>query len=590
MNFSALSELDERQREAASTLRGPVAVLAGAGTGKTRVITHRIAHGVDTGAYTPSRVMALTFTAKAAGEMRGRLRALGVVGVSARTFHASALAQLNYFWPTLAGDTAPNIIDNKVRMLAHAADGIGMNLDTPTLRDVASGIEWRKVKMRSIDEYAKDHPNGIGRLSIERVIDLQRSYEKLKDERRQLDFEDVLLACAGMLEAEPHVARSVREQYRHFTVDEFQDVSPLQNRLLELWLGDRRDLCVVGDASQTIYSFAGADARYLLEFEKTHEGAKVVRLETNYRSDAAVLAVANALMRGRPGALHLSAVDAPGAPAHDAKVVLPTVTAFQDEVAEAHEVATRIRAQIAAGVDPRAIAVLYRSHAQSVEVAAALAKSALASSVLGGKRFFDLPEVRQAVLSLRGASVAPMQHGFVDSVRDVMRSLGLTNDPPEAGGALRDAWEARASLLRLAEEAPEGTTLRTFTDELMARAKSNDEPGMKTVTLATLHAAKGLEWDHVHLIGFAEGLLPISYATTFETIDEERRLAYVGITRAARTLALSWARGSRDRQPSRFLREIGSGIVREVGASARHAGANRREPKRTASGPLSPPR
>ncbi len=307
MSSDVLDGLDENQREAATALRGPVVVLAGAGTGKTRVITHRIAHGVDTGAYSPGRVMAVTFTTKAAGEMRGRLRAMGVAGVAARTFHAAALAQLNFFWPTLAGDSAPGIIDNKVRLLAHAADSIGLSPDTATLRDVASEIEWRKVSMLSVDGYVAARPNGVGRLGVDRVVALQHAYEKLKDERRQLDFEDVLLACAGMLEAEPQVAKAVREQYRHFTVDEFQDVSPLQNRLLELWLGDRRDICVVGDASQTIYSFAGADASFLLEFPTRFEGARVVRLETNYRSDAPVLAVANELMRGRPGALHLTA-------------------------------------------------------------------------------------------------------------------------------------------------------------------------------------------------------------------------------------------------------------------------------------------
>ena len=253
MSADPLSGLDEHQLEAARALRGPVCVLAGAGTGKTRVITRRIAHGVDTGAYSPQRVMAVTFTAKAAGDMRGRLRALGVTGVSARTFHAAALAQVNFFWPTLAGDQAPTIIDNKVRMLAHAADGVGLAPDTATLRDVAGEIEWRKVTMRSIEQYAAVRPGGIGRLSVDQVVALQHAYEKLKDERRQMDFEDVLLTCAGMIEAEPRVAAAVREQYRHFTVDEYQDVSPLQNRLLELWLGDRRDLCVVGDASQTIY-------------------------------------------------------------------------------------------------------------------------------------------------------------------------------------------------------------------------------------------------------------------------------------------------------------------------------------------------
>jgi DNA helicase-2/ATP-dependent DNA helicase PcrA len=582
VSSEALSGLDEHQLEAVRALRGPVCVLAGAGTGKTRVITRRIAHGVDTGAYSPQRVMAVTFTAKAAGEMRGRLRALGVSGVSARTFHAAALSQVNYFWPTLAGDQAPSIIDNKVRMLAHAADGVGLAPDTATLRDVASQIEWRKVTMRSIEEYAAARPDGVGRLGVEQVVDLQRAYEKLKDERRQMDFEDVLLTCAGMIEAEPRVAAAVHEQYRHFTVDEFQDVSPLQNRLLELWLGDRRDLCVVGDASQTIYSFTGADARYLLEFERTHEDARVVRLERNYRSTSAVLSVANDLMRGRAGALELVA-------AHEGDAPAPLVRAYDDDEAEAAGVAAQVRAAIAGGADPEDIAILYRSHAQSAVVLNALASVGVAATVLGGRKFFDLPEVRQALMALRAASVAPMETGFLATVRDVLRGVGLTDEPPQAGGALRDGWEARAAILRLAEEAPAETDLRSFTDDLQARARDQHEPAIRTVTLSTLHAAKGLEWDHVFLIGVSEGLLPISYATTFEAVDEERRLAYVGVTRAARALSLSWARGRgrSDREPSRFLREIGSGSLRSADGLPRPAGSSRRAGAATAKGPRS---
>lgn len=568
--MSALDALDDRQREAASVLRGPVAVLAGAGTGKTRVITHRIAHGVDTGAYSPSRVMAVTFTAKAAGELRGRLRALGVDGVSARTFHSAALAQLNFFWPTLAGDTAPTIIDNKVRLLGQAADAMRLRPSTATLRDLASEIEWRKVSMLSIDQYA-----ALGRplngMTLEQFIELQRGYEALKDDRRQLDFEDVLLACAGMLEAESRVAKAVHEQYRHFTVDEFQDVSPLQNRLLELWLGDRQDLCVVGDASQTIYSFAGAQQRYLLEFERRFPDATVVRLERNYRSHPPILAAANALMRGRPGALDLTAVEDDAADA----AVAPTLTAFDTETEEAEGVAASIAARIASGVSPADIAVLYRAHSQSGVLQQALAAAGVATSVLGGTRFFDMPEVRQAVLALRGAAVAPNELGFLPTVRDVLRGLGLTDEPPAAGGAQRDGWEARRAILRLAEEAPATTTLREFADALMARAKDQHEPAMRTVTLSTLHAAKGLEWPHVYLVGWAEGALPISYATGFEQIDEERRLAYVGLTRAARTLSMTWSRsaGRGERAPSRFLAEIGTttrgtGILREVPPSA----------------------
>lgn len=570
--MSALDALDERQREAASVLRGPVAVLAGAGTGKTRVITHRIAHGVDTGAYSPSRVMAVTFTAKAAGELRGRLRALGIEGVAARTFHAAALAQLNFFWPTLAGSPAPRIIDNKVRVLGQAAEQLRLRLDTATLRDIASEIEWRKVAMLSIEQHAA-LGKSIGRVNTEQLAELQRSYEVLKDDRRQLDFEDVLLACAGMLEAEPRVAASVHEQYRHFTVDEFQDVSPLQNRLLELWLGERRDICVVGDASQTIYSFAGAEQKYLLEFGRRYPDATVVRLETNYRSQPPILAAANALMKGRPGALELIAArEAPTAEP-------PTVVAYESETEEAAGIAASISARIRSGAAPSEIAVLYRAHAQSAAIQQALAQAGIAASVLGGTRFFDMPEVRQAVLALRGASVAPTERGFLPNVRRVLREMGLTDDPPAAGGAQRDGWEARRAILRLAEEAPDDTTLRSFSDTLMARAKDQHEPTMQMVTLSTLHAAKGLEWPHVLLAGCAEGALPISYATGFDAIDEERRLAYVGITRAARTLELSWSRtaGRGERRPSRFLEEIGTsargtGILRETTPRATRAG------------------
>ncbi|MEI3849439.1 MULTISPECIES: ATP-dependent helicase [Microbacterium] len=569
--MSALDGLDERQREAASVLRGPVAVLAGAGTGKTRVITHRIAHGVETGAYTPSRVMAVTFTAKAAGELRGRLRALGVEGVAARTFHAAALSQLNYFWPSLAGAPAPGIIDNKVRLLAQAADTLRIRPDTATLRDVASEIEWRKVSMLSIDEAAAQG-RSVGRLDATALAELSRAYEALKDERRRLDFEDVLLACAGMLEAEPRVAAAVHEQYRHFTVDEYQDVSPLQNRLLELWLGDRRDLCVVGDASQTIYSFAGADQRFLLEFERRHPDAVVVRLETNYRSDGPVLSAANALMHGRPGALELVAARA--TPTAEP----PTVTAFDSDAEEAAAIAAAIGARVAQGEPAEDIAVLYRAHSQSAPLLQALAAEGIAATVLGGRRFFDMPEVRQAVLALRGAAVAPTEHGFLPAVRDVLRSLGFRDDPPEAGGALREVWEARRALLQLAEDAPPGETLRSFSDALLARAKDQHEPTLRTVTLSTLHAAKGLEWPHVYLAGWSEGLLPISYATGFDAIDEERRLAYVGITRAARTLAVTWSRssGRAERRPSRFLAEIGTGTLRETAPSVMRGGRRRR--------------
>jgi DNA helicase-2/ATP-dependent DNA helicase PcrA len=554
-----LAGLDVQQRVAAEALFGPVCVLAGAGTGKTRAITHRIAYGVATGAFTPNRVMALTFTNRAAAELRGRLRQLGAGGVSARTFHAAALAQLNYFWPQVVGGQLPSVLDGKGRVLGHAVEKLGLRVDTATLRDVAAEIEWRKVSGLGLDEYAAALASRPlpGALTVEKLVDLHSTYEELKDERKQIDFEDVLLVCAGMIETEPSVAMQVREQYRYFVVDEYQDVSPLQHQLLALWLGTRRDLCVVGDASQTIYSFAGARSEYLLEFEREHPGSTVVRLEQNYRSAPPVIDTANRLMRGRSGALTLHAV-------HEARPgdEVPPPEAFEDDRAEARAVAERIARELAAGAKPESIAVLYRVNVQAAALEQALGDLGISYQLRGSKRFFDLPEVRQAVMTLRAASVAATSEPLFKSVSDVLRTLGWSVRPPEGRGAVRERWESLNAIMGLVDELPEGATFRRFTDELLARQAGQHEPTLSAVTLATLHAAKGLEWDSVYLIGLSEGLVPISYATTFEQVDEERRLLYVGITRARHRLRLSWAqRGNQpgrpiSRQPSRFLAEL----------------------------------
>ncbi|GIT79526.1 hypothetical protein LLS1_11950 [Leifsonia sp. LS1] len=559
-----LAGLDAQQRVAAEALFGPVCILAGAGTGKTRAITHRIAYGVASGAFTPNRVMALTFTNRAAAELRGRLRQLGAGGVAARTFHAAALAQLNYFWPQVVGGQLPSVLDGKGRVLGHAAEKLSLRVDTATLRDIAAEIEWRKVSSLTLDQYADALASRPlpGTLTADQLLDLHRTYEELKDERKQIDFEDVLLVCAGMIEVEPSVAMQVREQYRFFVVDEYQDVSPLQHQLLGLWLGDRRDLCVVGDASQTIYSFAGARSEYLLGFEREHPGATVVRLEQNYRSTPGVIETANRLMRGRSGALTLHAAAAQrgrdGAPTGD---VAPPA-AFDDDRAEARAVAEGIAAEIAAGARPESIAVLYRVNVQAALLEQALGDLGISYQIRGSKRFFDLPEVRQAIMTLRAASVAATDEPVFKSVSDVLRTLGWSVQPPSGRGAVRERWESLNAIMGLVDEMPAGTTFRRFTDELLARQAGQHEPTLAAVTLATLHAAKGLEWESVYLIGLSEGLVPISYATGFEQIDEERRLLYVGITRARRRLRLSWShRGSQPgrpvvRQPSRFLAEL----------------------------------
>lgn len=576
-----LAALDEQQRTVAETLLGPVCVLAGAGTGKTRAITHRIAYGVATGSYDPSRVMALTFTTRAAAELAGRLRALGAEGVVARTFHSAALRQLHYFWPLVVGGSAPSILDGKARLLGQVAASMKIAVDTPALRDTAAEIEWRKVSRLSLSQYAHAAENRTmpARLDVNQMVELHRRYEQLKDERRQIDFEDVLLVTAGMLESEPRVAEQVREQYRFFVVDEYQDVSPLQHDLLTLWLGGRRELCVVGDASQTIYSFAGASSDYLVRFGSEYPEAALVRLEENYRSTTEIVGLANRLMRGRPGALTLRAAG------EDAeRGASPTVSRHADDATEAAALAQSIARRITDGTPPESIAVLYRINIQSITIEAALRRAGIPVQTRANSRFFDQPEVKQAIMLLRGASIALSgEEPLFKSVSDVLRGLGWQQDAPEGSGAERARWDSLTALLGLAEEAPAGTTLADFVRELQRRVQAQHEPTRAAVTLSTLHAAKGLEWDVVHIVGLSEGLVPISFAKGLEAIDEERRLFYVGVTRARRVLELSWAQrpvaARAERTASRFLDEIrppgtaaGSGvIVQGAGLSQRAA-------------------
>ena len=551
-----LSGLDDEQRVAAEALLGPVCILAGAGTGKTRALTHRIANGVATGVYDPARVLALTFTTRAAGELRTRLRQLGAGGVSARTFHSAALAQLSYFWPQLVGGSLPRILDGKARMLAQAAEQLRIRVDTAILRDVAAEIEWRKISRLTLEDYGRAAasralPPGLG---VETMVALQQAYETIKDDRRQLDFEDVLLATAGMLDAEPWVAEQVRAQYRFFVVDEYQDVSPLQQELLDLWLGARTDLCVVGDASQTIYSFAGATSEYLLGFGAKYPEATVVRLETNHRSGTPILQLANRLMRSRAGALEL--VAAPSTPPAE-PVAAPI--AYDSDLDEARGIAAAVASEVQAGTRPERIAVLYRINSQAAQLESALAEAGVSTRLIGATRFFDLPYIKQAVLELGSVARTGSAIPLFQSVSDVLRNMGWTLQAPDGAGAVRERWEALNALVELADQAPAGTTLAAFVDDLQHRQAAQHEPTVSAVVLSTLHSAKGLEWDSVHIAGLSEGLLPISHAKGLAAIDEERRLLYVGITRARRTLSLSWSRQGlrgQSREPSRFLAEL----------------------------------
>ncbi|MCU1675537.1 MAG: UvrD/REP helicase [Frankiales bacterium] len=538
-----LSSLDDAQREAAVAVRGPVCILAGAGTGKTRTITHRIAYGVLSGAVNPDHVLAVTFTARAAGELRGRLRDLGAPSVAALTFHAAALKQVQHFWPQVVGGDAPQILPSKVPVIIEAARRSGVRAEGTVVRDLASEIEWAKARLVDPTSYAaaaveaKRQPP----VALDKVAAIYAAYEKSKGERHVVDFEDLLVIAAGFIEDAPRVTTAVHDRYRHFTVDEYQDVSPLQQRLLDAWVGGRHDLCVVGDPNQTIYTFAGARASYLLEFGATHVGARTVELARSYRSTTEVLALANRLNRG---GVRLEATAGAG-PA-------PVLRGYPDAAAEAAGVAASCASLVAAGTPAREIAVLYRTNGQAAEFERALAAAGVPYVVRGAERFFDRKEVRRALVTLRGAVVGgDTGDDLVSHVGHVLSSVGWRPEAPSGQGATREAWESLSAIVRLAEEFD--GDFDAFVADLQERASAQHAPPPAGVTLASLHAAKGLEWDAVFVCGLVDGYLPISFATTDEQIAEERRLLYVGVTRARRELSLTWY-GNRRR--SRFLDEV----------------------------------
>ncbi|WNM30108.1 ATP-dependent DNA helicase UvrD2 [Streptomyces sp. Li-HN-5-11] len=579
---AVLDGLDPEQREVATSLHGPVCVLAGAGTGKTRAITHRIAYGVRAGILQPSSVLAVTFTNRAAGEMRGRLRQLGAHGVQARTFHSAALRQLQYFWPKAVGGGMPRLVDRKVQLVADAAAACRVRLDRNELRDVTAEIEWSKVTQT----VPADYPLAAAKAGREaprdpaEVAQLYSVYEDLKRDRSVIDFEDVLLLTVGILQDRQDIAEQVRAQYQHFVVDEYQDVSPLQQRLLELWLGDRDSLCVVGDASQTIYSFTGATPDHLLDFRTRHPGATVVKLVRDYRSTPQVVHLANGLLsqaRGRAADHRLELVSqrAPGPE--------PAYTEYTDEPAEAEGAARRIQDLIASGVPASEIAILFRTNSQSETYEQALADVGVSYQLRGAERFFDRPEVRKASVALRGAARFGSNDSLLDDaddlpsqVRAVLSGEGWTAQPPAGSGAVRERWESLAALVNLAQDfaaARPGATLGDLVAELDERANAQHAPTVQGVTLASLHSAKGLEWDVVFLVGVAEGMIPITYARTDEQIEEERRLLYVGVTRAREQLHVSWSLsrspgGRPNRRPSRFLDGLRPGSAATAGRVA----------------------
>jgi DNA helicase-2/ATP-dependent DNA helicase PcrA len=537
-----LAALDPDQRAVALATRGPVCVIAGAGTGKTRAITHRIAYAAAIGTMDPQKVLALTFTAKAAGEMRARLRSLGVPTVAARTIHSAALKQLLYFWPSVFGGRTPDLMTTKTGFLTEAINRAGLSdsiraTNRELMRDIASEIEWAKVSQVAPSDYVDEISKRMQKPRVlpEQMVQIYTAYESVKKQELAIDFEDVLLLCAAMLEEEREVRERVQDQYRYFTIDEYQDVSPVQQRLINAWLGKRNDICVVGDPAQTIYSFAGATPVFLNTFTQRFPDAEVIRLSTGYRSTPEITFAANALLRYGSMGQELVAQNDHGS--------APSVVGYSDEAAEVTGVLSEITALLSAGTPPQEVAILARTNSQLKSVERAMVKVNLPYQVRSTERFFDRKEVRDFLGEVRKASVIPAEgQGWIDELRTLAQPY-LTDE----------AIDGIAALLHLARELDSDEnftpkTLRGYLREVEDRVQQNNPPTMPVVTLATLHAAKGLEWERVFLIGASEGQLPVSDAS----IDEERRLFYVGITRAKADLHISYRKS-----PSPFLRESG---------------------------------
>jgi len=543
-----LAGLNDEQREAATATTGPVVILAGAGTGKTRVISHRVAYAAAVGAIDPKRALVVTFTEKAATEMRHRLQALGMPQVQASTFHAAARRQLAHFWPLAHGRDLPDVLDTKLRIIGPLARSLPGGYRFTPAKDLADEIEWAKVRRMRPDTYVPEReppvPPDVFRT-------LWRRYERAKAGANRIDFEDMLTLAVELYETDADALVLTHRRYSWFSVDEYQDTNRLQEDLLRLWLGDRRDLCVVGDPDQTIYSFTGASSEYLATFADRYPGARVVRLGQNYRSTPQVLALANRLIPGRE--LRSSTTDGPG----------PALVPHSDGDAEAAAVVARIRALLAEGVQVTEIAILVRTNAQLVGFEAALTAEEIPFTVRG-TRFFARPDVRAARQALRTGGDGRLSVVVADRWR---KELGFDEaDSPGVGAEARDRHAALTTLLAIARgleaERPDAA-VADYLAELARRDAAEADAGGDGVTLSTLHRAKGLEWDAVFLPQLEEGTLPIRQSSAdADALAEERRLLYVGITRARRHLVLSWAgsrvgaKGPVRGRPSRFIAEL----------------------------------
>jgi len=537
--------LNAEQQRAVEAVRGPVVILAGAGSGKTTTITRRIAWQVATGTFAAREILAVTFTDKAAGEMRTRLGRLGIDGVRARTFHASALQQLHYF-----GRGPDGVLPSKALMLRHIANSLPRPYRFRPAADLATEIEWAKNRRISADRYETHAGERAGVLPPDLMGRVYREYERRKAAKGVVDFEDLLELTIRMYEEDANAVAEFRSRCGAVTVDEFQDVNLLQHRLLALWLGERDEVCVVGDDFQAIYGFTGASPDYLLELRDRFSAGTVVTLESNYRSTPQVLALANRLtprLGGAPKTLRATRPDGPD----------PVLLPFASRDEEHAFVVERIRELAADGVPYEETAVLFRLNARSDDWEQRLTEAGIPFQVRGGA-FLTRPAARR----LRRVLAGSQSTAVADDVRRAALEEGWAQgeDLERVGEYEVTRQHDLGRFVALARQLDDGVmTVAGFLAELEARFGEGD--GADGVHLLTYHRAKGLEFDAVFLPGVEEKELPVRQAKTDDAVAEERRLLYVGLTRAKRHLAVTW---SAEAKPSRFLAELGVETTRSV--------------------------